>query len=231
MADQALIILDEAQKIPAMVQESSSSRFKSLKLGVILSLAPYVPFAISAIKKAFPDVSLSLHQGTTGDLVEDLKSGALDAVIAADTVDESSLTVFELFFEPFVLAAPKDHEILQRTKLKPSDLRASEMVLLDEGHCLRDQTIDICPVNRRGKIQSFHANSIETLKHLVASGAGYTLLPQLATKDRSMSNLISYSSFENSNIGRDVVLLCRQHSANLPGYQALLKALTPSRAL
>ncbi len=225
MADQALIILDEAQKIPSLLGENASSDFKSLKLGVISSLSSYVPYAISDIKKVFPHATLSLHEGTTKGLVEELKSGALDAVVAADTVDEKTLRSFPLFFEAFVLAAPKNHKILSRSKIMPSDLKASDMVLLDEGHCLRDQAIHICPVNKRGSIQPFHANSIETLRHLVASGAGYTLLPQLATKDRVMNNLISYINFENTKIGRDIVLLCRRHSANLTCYQALIKGL------
>lgn len=225
MAQQALIILDEAQKIPGLIGETSSLDFKTLKLGIISSLSPYVPYAISDIKKAFLKTSLSLHEGTTEELIGDLKSGALDAVIAADTVDDNTLKSFPLFFEPFVLAAPKGHEILARSAVKPSDLKASEMVLLKEGHCLRDQAIDICPVNRRGSIQPFHANSIETLLHLVASGAGYTLLPYLAAKEKTMSNLVSYAHFENTKIGRDIILLCRQHSANLTNYQILVKSL------
>lgn len=225
VAAQALIILDEAQKIPALVAETSSAQFESLKLGVISSLMPYVPQAIGEIKKTFPRSNLSLIEGKTEDLVNDLKSGSLDAVVAADTVDERSIKTFQLFFEPFVLAAPKGHAILNKSNIKPSDLKASEMVLLNEGHCLRDQALDICPANRRGHIQPFHANSLETLLHLVASGAGYTLLPKLATQQRPMKNLISYVNFENTKIGRDVVLLCRQHSANLPSYQFLAKAL------
>ncbi|MBC7370707.1 MAG: LysR family transcriptional regulator [Bdellovibrionaceae bacterium] len=229
MAVQALIIMDEAQKIPALLGEENSTQFKTLKLGVIASLSPYVPFAIADVKKAFPKTSLSLHEGTTENLLEDLKSGTLDAVIAADTVDDPTVKVRPLFFEPFLLAAPKGHAILQRAKLKPSDLNASDMVLLEEGHCLREQTVDICPVNRRGNIQSFHANSIETLRHLVASGAGYTLLPELATKDPAMKSLISYVRFENAKVGREIVLLCRRHSAGLPSFQGLHKALSGTK--
>lgn len=225
MANQALLILDEAQKIPGLIGEAASTEFDALKLGVIASLSPYLPFAIGAIKKNFPHTTLSLHEGTTENLVENLKSGLLDAVVAADTVEDGTLKVFPLFFEPFVLAAPPGHEILRREKLRPSDLKASEMVLLDEGHCLRDQILDICPVNRRGNIQAFHATSIATLRHLVASGAGYTLLPQLATKDRALHGLISYMPFDNAKVGRDVVLLCRRHSAGLAHYQFLAKTL------
>lgn len=225
MADQALIILDEAQKIPSLLAETSSAKFETLNLGVISSLMPFIPQAIASIKKVFPQTTLSLIEGTTESLVKELKTGALDVVIAADTVDERSIKAFQLFFEPFVLAAPKGHVILKRTEIRPADLNASEMVLLDEGHCLRDQALDICPANRRGNPQPFHANSLETLLHLVASGAGYTLMPLLASQQRPMKNLISYLNFKNSTIGRDVVLLCRQHSASLSNYQILLKAL------
>lgn len=232
MAEQAAVILDEARKIPALLGQESSSLQESIKLGVIYSAASFIPYALSDLQKAFRGIPISLREGTTEELVRELKSGALDAVVAADTVTDRALNSTTLFFEPFVLAAPRGHPILDKPKFKPSELRASEMVLLEEGHCLRDQALHFCPTNRRGNLRTFHASSIETLRHLVASGAGYTLLPKLATKGKPMSSLISYVEFEMPRFGREIVLLLREQTADEVPFrllaQTLIKAVTTS---
>lgn len=225
MTEQAAVILDEARKIPALLGQESSSLQGSIKLGVIYSASSFIPYALSDLQKAFRGIPISLREGTTEELVRELKTGALDAVVAADTVTDKALISTPLFFEPFVLAAPKGHPILDRPKFKPSELRASEMVLLEEGHCLRKQALQICPTNRRGNLKSFHANSIETLKHLVASGAGYTLLPKLATKAAPMNSLITYIDFETSQVGREIVLLFREQTADQKPFKLLTQTL------
>ena len=225
LAEQAVVILDEARKIPGILDQPSASKLASLKLGVIFSASSFIPYFLSDLKKVFRDIPISLREGTTDELVRELKSGALDAVIAADTVNDNSLRSIPLFFEPFVFAAPKGHSILNKPKLKPSDLRASEMVLLEEGHCLRKQALHICPMNRRGNLRSYHANSIETLRHLVASGAGYTLLPKLATKGTPLNSLISYIEFETPQIGREIVILFREQTADQKPFKLLTQTL------
>ncbi len=228
VAEQAALILDEARKIPGLLGRNASPEFEILKLGVIASLSAFIPYTLTGLKNAFPNTPLSLHEGITEELLEKLKTGALDAVIAADTVKDRALRIVPLFFEPFVLAAPKEHPILNHSDLKPVDLRASEMILLEEGHCLRDQALHICSVSRRGNLRSFNATSIETLRHLVASGAGYTLLPRLAAKGRPMGNLISYVDLKWPKIGRTVALFCRKQAADLPVFELLIRALEKS---
>jgi len=213
-------------KIPFLLGQSDASRFETLKLGVISSLAPLVPYALAELKRAFPDSILTLQEAPTQDLVRELKAGGLDAVVAADTVKDKAVSKIPLFFEPFVLAAPKGHPILSRQKPKLSDLKASEMVLLDEGHCLRDQALSFCPANRRGSLREFHATSVDTLRHLVASGAGYTLLPGLAAKEARLGNLVSYLKFDDDKVGRKVVLLCRGQTASLAPFRRLAQIIT-----
>jgi LysR family hydrogen peroxide-inducible transcriptional activator len=230
MAEQAAVVLDEARKIPTLLGQTTTNRFEALKLGVISSLAPLVPYVLADLKKAFPGSALTLHEATTQELVRELKAGGLDAVVAADTIRDEALTKIPLFFEPFVLAAPKGHPILTRAIPKLADLKASEMVLLDEGHCLRDQALGFCPVSRRGKPREFHATSVDTLQHLVASGAGYTLLPGLAAKEARMGSLISYRKFEDDKVGRRIVLLCRGQSAGLEPFRRLARTLSEAVA-
>lgn len=228
IANQAQAVIDEAMKIQSSIAEASKPKFENLKIGVIASLSPFVPHVLTQLKKSFPAAKLSLREGQTEDLIRELKSGALDAVIAADTVKDPTLKVHQLFFEPFVLAAPKGNPILDNPKIRVADLKVSEMVLLEEGHCLRDQIVDFCSIGKRGQVRTFHANSIETLRHLVASGAGYTLLPQLAVKEQPMENLISYREFGNKVLGRDVVAIHRKQSEKLAAHTLLIKTLIRS---
>jgi LysR family hydrogen peroxide-inducible transcriptional activator len=212
---QAQVILDEARKIPGLLNASTRPFAKDFKLGVISTLAPLVPCFLGSVKKELSGANLILREGTSKELIEELKSGELDALIGAKAYPVPGMKVLPLFFEPFVLAAPKGHAILDHKELKGSYLKASEMVLLGDGHCLRDQAIDICPTNRRGNIQSFHVTSLETLRHLVASGLGYTLLPKLAAREQPMKNLVTYREFSDPRVGREVILATRDSSAKM----------------
>lgn len=232
MARQAAVILNEASKIPAILGQEGAAPLEALRLGVISSLSPLLPYVLSDLKKAFPNSALAIREGITQDLLRELRSGGLDAVLAADTVGVKgrALKKIPLFFEPFVLAAPIEHPILLRSKPGLSDLKASEMVLLDEGHCLRDQSLGFCPANRRGHLRKFHATSVETLRHLVASGAGYTLFPGLAAKEAKLEKLVSYIKFDDSKVGRNIVLLFRGQSAQLASFQHLAQTLKRAAA-
>ncbi len=222
---QAAIVLDEARKIPLLLKQTASNNTKVFKLGVISSLAPLVPAVLIDLKKNFPNSGVTLHEATTDVLISQLKLGALEAVILADTIKDPALNKAQLFFEPFYLAAPKEHAILKHHRPKLSDLKVSEMVLLDEGHCLRDQTIEFCPANRRGHPREFHATSLETLLHLVASGAGYTLLPALAAKESALKNLVAYRKFDDHRVGRKIIVCCRAQSESSALFDHLSKSL------
>jgi LysR family hydrogen peroxide-inducible transcriptional activator len=115
-----------------------------------------------------------------------------------------------LFEEPFLLAVPQEHALARKQNIGPADLRASEMVLLEDGHCLRDQSLAICPPNRRGNVRQYHATSLETLRHLVASGMGYTLMPALAVQpEKQMKGLLKYRPLRQP-LGRTIIAVCRE---------------------
>lgn len=228
ISDQARIILEEAEKLVSIAQQTEKSDLHgNLRLGVIATLGPYyVPHFLSDLKSQFPKLKLIFREGLTDQLLSDLRSGSLDAVLAARTFDESGFRVFPIFDEAFVLAVPKNHALGAKDPLLVRDLHTEDMVLLEDGHCLRDQTLEICPPNRRGNIRQFHATSVETLKHLVASGMGYTLLPELAIGDFDpMKNLLTYRKFESEKIGRTIVLVCRQRYARLAEIEKLAEFL------
>src|SRR5688572_13774009 len=194
VARQARIVLEEAQKIATLAQTRGEPLSGALRLGAIATLGPYLmPHLLGPLRRHFPKLELLMKEGLTDELIEDLRDGALDAVLAAPTFNTDGLKVIPLFEEPFLLAAPKKHELTLKPALRAKDLNSADMVLLEDGHCLRNQTIEVCPSNRRGKFREFQATSLETLRHLVAAGFGYSLIPRLAVdaSDR-LKNLVTY---------------------------------------
>lgn len=226
VADQAQLVLEEAQKIITVLGKGEKPLSGTLRLGAIATLGPFlIPRFLGPLRKEFPSLNLVLREGLTAPLLQELREGSVDAVLAARTFDESGLRVLPLFFEPFVLAAPAGHPLAAKKPLRAADLKAQDMVLLEDGHCLRDQTLDTGPANRRGQVRQFHATSIETLRHLVTSGLGYTLLPKLAALDRPMSDLVSYREFDQSSVGRQIVLVCRERYPAIADVERLAEFL------
>jgi LysR family transcriptional regulator, hydrogen peroxide-inducible genes activator len=223
VARQARIVLEEAGKIATLAQETTAPLSGGLRLGAIATLGPYLmPYLLGPLRKHFPKLELLMKEGMTDELIEDLRNGTLDAVLAAPTFDTDGLKLIPLFHEPFLLAAPKRHELASKAVLRAKDLNSADMVLLEDGHCLRNQTIEVCPSNRRGKFREFQATSLETLRHLVATGFGYSLIPRLAveTNDR-LKNLITYRAFEGKPVGRTIVLVCRERFGRMNDIETL----------
>jgi LysR family hydrogen peroxide-inducible transcriptional activator len=193
------------------------------RLGAIATVGPYLlPRILSPLRKEFPEARLLLTEGLTDTLIHDLRKGALDAVIASPTFNAKGLKSFPLYFERFMLAIPKGHELAERPLIRAADLDPAQMVLLQDGHCLSDQAIGFCSFNRRGNIRQGQATSLETLRHLVATGIGYTLVPSLAVgMDRALKSLISYKDFEDEKIGRKISLYCREGYAKLSDAESL----------
>ncbi|HEX7043931.1 MAG TPA: LysR substrate-binding domain-containing protein [Burkholderiales bacterium] len=215
VVQQARVVLEEAEKILDAARSTREPLAGPFRLGAIATLGPYlIPHLLAPLRKAFPKLELRLKEGLTENLLEELRAGELDAVLAARTFEETGLRVIPLFVEPFLLTVPKDHPLERKQPLRVSDLKTSEMVLLEDGHCLRDQTIALCPPHRRGQAKEMHVTSLETLRHLVASGAGYTLMPALAaTEDRRLRGLINYRPLEGKRAGRTIVLVFRERYA------------------
>lgn len=211
VVQQARIVLEEAEKILTAAKATHEPLAGPFRLGAIATLGPYLlPHLLGPLRRAFPKLELILREGLTEGLLEELRAGQLDAVLAANTFVDDGFHVLPLFTEPFLVALPHRHPLLEKDPIKLTDLKGSDMVLLEDGHCLRDQTLAICPTNRRGNIKELHVTSLETLRHLVASGAGYTLMPMLAvTDDKRLKNLVTYRRLEGKNTGRTIMLVCR----------------------
>jgi LysR family hydrogen peroxide-inducible transcriptional activator len=176
----ARVIVEESERIRALAHAQGKGAIESLKLGAIATVSPYyLPHAVRVLHRAFPGLKLLLREGLTAGLLENLTSGGLDAALVALPVEADGLEVEPLFEEPFVAALPKGHPLAARRTLEPEELAGAGVLLLEEGHCLREQALEVCGAAGAAS-EEMKATSLETLAHMVAGGIGCTLLPALA---------------------------------------------------
>jgi len=153
----------------------------TLSLALLPTIAPYLlPRVLPAIKKSLPRLELRLYEHQTAPMLEKLHGGELDVGILALPVELGGLTARELYREPFLVALPERHALAARDTLRVGDLKGEKLLLLEDGHCLRDQALEVCSRVGVRDSQEFRATSLETLRQMVATGAGITLLPELA---------------------------------------------------
>jgi LysR family transcriptional regulator, hydrogen peroxide-inducible genes activator len=153
-----------------------------LRVALLPTIGPYLlPRVALKIRKALPRLDLMLYEYQTGPLLERLHHGDIDVGILALPIHEDGLVSRELYHEPFVAAVPADHPLASRARVHAEDLQGETLLLLEDGHCLRDQALAVCSISGAHESQDFRATSLETLRQMVATGAGVTLLPQLAT--------------------------------------------------
>lgn len=183
VAERAQTILNEIEQIRQTAKTAKNLYSGEIKIGIISTLAPYLlPLIIPKLSQHYPQLTLYLIEGQTTQLVEKLKRGELDAAIMALPFAEESFTSTLLFEEKFLLATSKTHPLAKRKTIKQQDLRDQIVFLLEEGHCLREQALEICHALKASEVKNFRATSLETLRHMVAAGAGVTLMPKLACR-------------------------------------------------
>jgi LysR family hydrogen peroxide-inducible transcriptional activator len=199
-----------------------------LTLGVIPSLAPYLlPRILPRLQKQFPDLRLELRETQTRQLVDDVKSGALDAAMLALPIGEPDVDTLMLFDDLFLLAVPADDPRPATTPIPPTDIDQSRLILLEDGHCLRDQALAFCgSVARSGHNSAttgmaFAASSLSTVMQMVASGYGITLIPQIAADVEQRDDRVKFLRLENPQPGRSIGLVYRKTSPRKADFAAL----------
>lgn len=175
-------MLQDADDIRALAHASQDPLAGQLKVGLIPTLGPYLlPRVMPRLAQALPKLALLLHEYQTAPLIQRVLDGELDLAILALPADTKGLQTRSLFAEAFLVTLPEKHRLAARRRLKPADLAGEKLLLLEEGHCLREHALEVC--SRAGaEEQGFRATSLETLRQMVASGAGITLLPRLAAE-------------------------------------------------
>jgi LysR family hydrogen peroxide-inducible transcriptional activator len=180
VVERARVILEQLRGIGDTARGHSDPLEGELRLGVIPTLGPYLlPLLLRPLQRAFPKLHLVVVEQVTATLLEQLAGHRLDTALIALPIDAPSLDTMHLFDEPFWVLTPREHRLAKRLRVKESELREQSVLLLAEGHCLRDQALAICGEQASG-FADFRATSLETLGHLVAAGLGCTLLPALA---------------------------------------------------
>jgi LysR family hydrogen peroxide-inducible transcriptional activator len=199
-----------------------------LTLGVIPSLAPYLlPRILPLLQARFPELRLELRETQTRQLIEDIKSGALDAAMLALPVTEPDIDAIALFEDLFLLAVPANDPRNENTRVAAADIDQDRLILLEDGHCLRDQALAFCATAARtstadrGVGTVFGASSLNTVMQMVAGGYGVTLIPQIAADVERRDERVKFLRLENPQPGRSIGLVFRRTSPRKADFAAL----------
>lgn len=232
VAEESARILELVDGIKDLAASARDDLVGSLRLGAIYTIAPYLlPELIPILHREAPGMPLMLEENYTRVLTDKLKRGEIDAMIIATPVDEPGLLSLPLYDEPFVVAAPQGHPWTKRKTLASADLADSEnLLLLGSGHCFRDQVLQACPALNRssygGLQKTLESSSLETIRHMVASGVGVTVLPCTATRlYPEGDDLLALRPFSKPAPSRQVALAWRKNFPRPRAIEALRQAV------
>jgi LysR family hydrogen peroxide-inducible transcriptional activator len=223
IARRARGVLSQIEEIKSIAQRTRDPESGTIRLGIFPTLGPYLlPHVIPRLRERFPRLELLLREEKTEQVLHMLREGTLDAGILALPVHDESLHTEFLFEEPFVLAVPGGHPLASRQKLRMEDLSDQDLLLLEDGHCLRDQALEVCHMAGAGEKSGFRATSLETLRQMVSANVGITLLPALAVKPPiAQSPNVHLVEFEAPAPSRRIAMLWRKSSAMTPFFESL----------
>jgi LysR family hydrogen peroxide-inducible transcriptional activator len=183
IVERARRVLAEVAQMRETARRTTDPEAGSVRLGMFPTLGPYLlPHVVPRLRARFPRLELLLVEEKTEMLVGMLRAGRLDAAVLALPLHEDGLHCEPLFAEPFMLAVPAGHRLAGKGELSLKSLAHEHLLLLEDGHCLRDQALEVCSLAGAGEKEGFRATSLETLRQMVAAGVGITLLPMLAVK-------------------------------------------------
>lgn len=183
IVERARRIIDASDEVVDIARTHKDPLAGRLRVAFLPTIGPYLlPIVVPKLRKALPRLDLMLYEYQTAPMLEKLRAGELDLGILALPIEIDGLVTRPLYDEPFVVAAPANHPLADKKQIRVEDLSGATLLLLEDGHCLRDQALDVCNRIDAEEKQDFRATSIETLRQMVAAGAGVTLLPELATR-------------------------------------------------
>ncbi len=230
---QAERVLEQTAAIKEIAKQNKDPLAGPLRLGVIYTIAPYLlPPLVKTMIEQVPQMPLVLQENFTVRLIESLRQGELDAAIMALPFSDQGLMVQPLYDEPFVVALPKHHSWSTRESIDAEELKSETMLLLGNGHCFRDQVLEVCPEMSRfsttgdGIARTFEGSSLETIRHMVASGIGITVLPKASVPDmQARDGMLRYIPFSSPDPSRRVVIAWRKSFTRKPAIDAVRQAV------
>lgn len=213
-------VLEETQHMVALAKNARDPLTGHVRIGIFPTLAPYLlPSLMPHLRARFPKLSPLLVEEKTPVLLGQLDAGALDCALLAMPVAQAGLEARSLLHEPFMLATSPTHRLAKRKTVTFDDLKHESILLLEDGHCLRDQALAVCARIGVGETNDFRATSLETLRHMVASSEAVTFMPRLAA--RADSSAARYIPFAAPAPAREVGLYWRATSARAPLFNAM----------
>ncbi|VWX33425.1 LysR substrate-binding domain-containing protein [Limnobacter sp. 130] len=230
---QAQRVLEEASAIKSIAQQGMDPLAGPLRVGVIYTIGPYLlPGLVSSMIERVPSMPLVLQENFTVRLLELLKQGEIDVAVLALPINESGFVIQPLYDEPFMVALPKSHRWSNEETIRSDDLRSENMLLLGTGHCFRDQVLGVCPELSRfsqsseGIQRTFEGSSLETIRHMVASGVGITVLPSSSVPNPvPKESLLTYIPLADDDTRRTVALVWRKSFGRREALEALRVAI------
>jgi len=228
---QAQSVIEQASAIHEIAKRGKDPLAGALRVGLIYTIAPYLlPELVKNVIEQYPQMPLMLQENFTVKLLEMLRTGELDCAIMAEPFPDAGLAVAPLYDEPFQVALPAKHPLAKRKRISADELKAETMLLLGTGHCFRDHVLEVCPEFARfasdaeGIRKSFEGSSLETIRYMVASGMGVTVVPQLSITAERHEHLV-YVPFVPPVPTRRVVLAWRRSFTRYEAIAALRNAV------
>jgi len=228
---QAQSVIEQASAIKEIAKRGKDPLAGALRLGIIYTIGPYLlPELVKHTIEQYPQMPLMLQENFTVKLLEMLRTGELDCAIMAEPFPDTGLAIAPLYDEPFMVAVPAPHPFAKRQSVSTQELKNETMLLLGTGHCFRDHVLEVCPEFARfssdaeGIRKSFEGSSLETIKHMVASGMGVTVVPSLSVP-RDPTPHLRFVPFEEPVPTRRVVLAWRRTFTRYEAIAALRNAI------
>jgi len=230
VVEQAQKVLEEAARVKELAQAGRNQLSGPLKLGAIYTVAPYLlPDLIPALHELAPQMPLEIEENLTENLETALKSGRIDAAIVALPFDPPGIVTEFLYEEPFRIVVPRGHPWAKRKAVPADELASERTILLGVGHCFRDQVLDACPELNRGESPVTRANSLETVRNMVASGLGVSVLPRDAMTPKYHSQLVVPVPFARPTPARRIALAWRKSFPRPQAIRAIRDAVAACR--
>ena len=230
VVEQAQRVLEEAARVKELAQAGHDPLAGTLRLGAIYTIGPYLlPKLIPVLRKKAPSMQLMIQENYTHRLGEMLKQGEVDAILVALPFAEPGVALRPLYDEPFLVALPLGHALEKKKHISAEELARESLLLLGAGHCFRDQVLDLCSTVHRGNraslARTLEGGSLETIRQMVASGVGVTVLPSTAVQAGEGGELIRFRPFTRPVPDRRVVLAWRKSFPRPQAVEALRRAI------
>lgn len=212
--EQARLVLQESSKIKEIISSQQQDVVGELKVGIIPTVAPYLlPKVIASMMEKYPDLKLLIWEYTTEDIIHHLKTGILDCGILATPLGDGSVEETPLYYENFVTYISKNSKLYKKKAIDADDLEDENIWLLNEGHCMRSQVLNICRSTKQNRLQglTYNTGSVETLIRMVDMNNGATLLPELALEELSNKQLSKVRYFKSPEPVREISLVTHKN--------------------